>query len=244
MSFHHSPQIVQSGLVLLLDAANTKSYPGSGTTWNDLSGNGNHITLYNSPTFNSSHITLDGLSQYMRTTNTLDLSSYDSVTVEIWYKTEVDTTYAQIFEHTDNWNTNDGGFGLYSHNNGSTYTKNTHHTNFNPLAGGTSIARDYIYTIDTNWTCVDHIVSQIVDATGRLTYTDGTLQAFSGATRPTTTNTTTYETLVNDYMYFGARGGASSFGNTSFSQIKIYGKKLTQSEITQNYNALKGRFGL
>ncbi len=44
MSFHHSPQIIQSGLVLLLDAANTKSYPGSGDIVYDLSGNSNSAT--------------------------------------------------------------------------------------------------------------------------------------------------------------------------------------------------------
>ena len=53
MAFHHSPQIVQSGLVLLLDAANTKSYPGSGTTWNDLTGNYTFTTSV-PPTFTTS----------------------------------------------------------------------------------------------------------------------------------------------------------------------------------------------
>jgi len=51
MGFSRGPKIVTDGLVLALDAANTKSYPGSGTTWNDLSGNGNTGTLNNGPTF-------------------------------------------------------------------------------------------------------------------------------------------------------------------------------------------------
>lgn len=45
MAHHHSPKIVTDGLELLLDAANTKSYPGSGTTWYDVSGNSRHFTL-------------------------------------------------------------------------------------------------------------------------------------------------------------------------------------------------------
>ena len=45
MAISHSPRIVRDGLVLALDAADRNSYPGSGTTWNDLSGNGNHFTL-------------------------------------------------------------------------------------------------------------------------------------------------------------------------------------------------------
>lgn len=53
MAYFHSPRIVTDGLVSALDAANTKSYPGSGTVWNDLSGNGNNGTLVNVPTFSS-----------------------------------------------------------------------------------------------------------------------------------------------------------------------------------------------
>ena len=47
MSLNHSPAIVTDGLVLCLDAANPRSYPKSGTTWSDLSGNGNHGALQN-----------------------------------------------------------------------------------------------------------------------------------------------------------------------------------------------------
>jgi hypothetical protein len=53
MGLGHSPSVVTSGLVLCLDAGHTKSYPGSGTAWTDLSGNGNTGTLTNGPTFNS-----------------------------------------------------------------------------------------------------------------------------------------------------------------------------------------------
>ena len=53
MSLNHSPKIVTNGLVLCLDAADKKSYPGTGTTWFDRSGNGNNGILVNSPTFNS-----------------------------------------------------------------------------------------------------------------------------------------------------------------------------------------------
>ena len=47
MSFHHSPRITTDGLILYLDAANTKSYSGSGTVWTDLSGNGVNFNLIN-----------------------------------------------------------------------------------------------------------------------------------------------------------------------------------------------------
>lgn len=54
-SWKYMPDIVRSGLVLNLDAAEPASYPGTGTTWYDLSGNGNNGTLVNGPTYNSAN---------------------------------------------------------------------------------------------------------------------------------------------------------------------------------------------
>ena len=64
MALSHSPSIITQNLVLCLDAGNSKSYPGSGTTWTDLSGNGNNGTLRNSPTYsvdNLGKIVFDGV---------------------------------------------------------------------------------------------------------------------------------------------------------------------------------------
>ncbi len=56
MSGKIGPDINENGLVLSLDAANYKSYTGSGTTWRDLSGNSNNGTLTNGPTFNAANM--------------------------------------------------------------------------------------------------------------------------------------------------------------------------------------------
>ena len=53
MATSYSPKIITDGLVLCLDAGDGKSYSGSGTAWTDRSGNDNHGTLVNGPTFNS-----------------------------------------------------------------------------------------------------------------------------------------------------------------------------------------------
>jgi hypothetical protein len=59
------PTIIDDGLVIILDANDKNSYPGVGTSWYDLSGNGNHATLVNSPTFNSlGYFTFDGTNDY------------------------------------------------------------------------------------------------------------------------------------------------------------------------------------
>lgn len=55
MGVTYNTSIVRDGLVLYLDAANKKSYPGTGTAWNDLSGNGNNFTLFSSPAWTAAN---------------------------------------------------------------------------------------------------------------------------------------------------------------------------------------------
>ena len=66
MAFYHNPQIVTDSLILYVDAGNTKSYPGSGTTWYDLTKNGRDFTLVNTPTYE----TINGGSFEMLAANT------------------------------------------------------------------------------------------------------------------------------------------------------------------------------
>jgi hypothetical protein len=87
MGGRYSPNITTSGLILCLDAANVRSYPGSGTTWFDLSGNGNNFTLFNSPTFANGAFTFDGNTQYARIGSSgLNLAPTGIRTIEIWTK--------------------------------------------------------------------------------------------------------------------------------------------------------------
>ena len=79
MAFSFSSKVVTDGLVLYLDAANTKSYPGSGTAWSDLSRSGNNGTLTNGPTFNSARggaIVLDGADDYIAINNIQTTSNF------------------------------------------------------------------------------------------------------------------------------------------------------------------------
>ena len=87
MSTKYSPQIVTSGLVLALDAANKVSYPGTGTTWYDLSGNGNTGTITNGPTFsnvNLGTIVFDGTNDYVSIPSTSNFNNGNNITVEAW----------------------------------------------------------------------------------------------------------------------------------------------------------------
>ena len=94
MAFQRGPNIVKEGLILMLDAANPKSYPGSGTTFYDLSGNGNHHIIEGSPVYQNNSLVLNstnGFSKYSAmsgatTNNTVVLFYSTSDTVELWVK--------------------------------------------------------------------------------------------------------------------------------------------------------------
>ena len=94
MAVGYNPKIVTDNLILALDAANIKSYPGSGTTWTDLSGKGNNGTLVNGPTFNSGNsgsIEFDGTNDSISLGPQInsDITETD-ITVSFW--TYLDTT--------------------------------------------------------------------------------------------------------------------------------------------------------
>jgi hypothetical protein len=100
MGLSHSPSIVMNGLVLCLDAANSKSYPGSGTTWTDLSGNGRNGTLQNTPTYSSANggtLVFNGTNQYVNTT--FATTAGQAVTYAGWvYSTETTATYKNFID--------------------------------------------------------------------------------------------------------------------------------------------------
>lgn len=90
MGITYSPRIYTEGLILYLDAGNTKSYPGTGTTFTDLSGYGNHHTIVNSPTFSNGRFVFNNTS--MGFTRTSALNGVTSTgTVVLWYRSNNDT---------------------------------------------------------------------------------------------------------------------------------------------------------
>ena len=234
MATNYNPRIVTDGLVLALDAGNTKSYPGSGTTWTDLSGNGNHFTLYNSPSFLNGYINFDGTNQYARSSSTLDLSSFNSVTVEIGMRVNTTVTPSGMaFEHSSNWNTQAMGFGLVPNSTGFlTYVSNSNHTN---QINGFGVL-NYTGINGTNIVIHTNIWSKVSDITGRIAYINA-VQRNSAAT-------SNYSNFRNDFFYISSRAGTSVWANHRVYFLRIYGRKLTALEILQNYNATKERYGI
>ena len=238
--------IVQQGLVLNLDAGNPYSYAGSGSVWYDVSGNANHATLYNSPTWNSSgYFSLNGTNNYIKTTSTLNLSTYNAVTVLVIFKARsypVSGNVKFICELTTDFNSFQTGFVW-------TYNDTSLSQNYEVF---TSVKGDAGYNIgvwnknnynDLNWEIGTAVFDKSQSSTETSLYNQGVLanvisNPAAGAALNNANN------FGNDYLFIGCRGGSSYFTDLDVASILVYNRALSAAEILQNYNAMKGRFGL
>ncbi len=214
-------KIVTNGLILALDAADKNSYPGSGTTWRDMSGNGNNSTLINSPTFNSTNggsIVFDGIDDYATVSSNSGWAFGGNGTIEQWvYITGNDGVNNRF------WCVNNNSAGLDAYLNGSSYN-----VYFHGGAVGTTT------TISQN-TWVYFVV----------TYTSGTIKVYFNTIEQGLTGTTTGYNITNNGTLYIARFTVSSYElDGRISTMKIYNRSLSLSEIQQNYNAQKSRFNL
>jgi hypothetical protein len=234
MAIFRGPKIVTSGLVLALDAADRNSYPRSGTTWTDLTGNGNNCTLVNSPTFNSSNggsIVFNGTNQYGNVPNSTSLQVADTFTLCSWvYATTLAARYAIFSTRVNNpagsWQLEIGSTGV-----GSLSTNRIAFTGV-----GTWIAETFDNVISTNrWF---HIcLTKVNNAT-----TGGTFYINGASVVNRQTNAYTISNNADAKRIATSTGLIELFpGN--ISNVQIYNRVLSATEVLQNYNATKSRFG-
>ena len=220
MAFNYSPKVVTDNLVLYLDAANTRSYPGTGTTWNDISRSENTTcTLVNGPTFSTTNagiITTDGVNDYMSITLPTFSSTYS---ISFWVRpislpagagSEIqlfgspsDVASISFFASISNvykfisWNGSTG------------------------RTGTTTVSLNTWYNF------------VMVNSTNTIFYLNGNVDG-------TFANTAT---LNSGAATFASIGGAR-YLNANFGIISFYNKALSSTEVLQNYNAQKSRFRL
>ena len=230
MPNYYGPRIVTDNLVVCLDAANSKSYAGSGTTWTDLSGNRNDATLTNGPTFNADNkgsIVFDGTNDYSLIssfTNTFNGPFSLSVS---FYQTS--NTLSQAFFSNYNAVSNDGLFmqiNSASEGSGLRITYRQLGTNIFNFTQTAPVSLNQFYNIVCTY-----------DGSNAYTYYNTIRQSVSAAA-------TTYFSPVNTALFVGALTETERLFAGRVYDIKIYKKALSQTEIIQNYNATKGRFKL
>lgn len=224
----HSPQIVTDGLVLCLDAANRKSYPGSGTDWIDRSGNNNNAVNSNMTytSENNGIFDFNNVSSVSLIANSPSLNPTTQLTIESWVKFD-GNSQDFIFEK-GNVNTQ---YSLFSH--GSDIVFRTFHAAAN-VFHTQSPTKTAVGIVNGQW---HHIVGSW-DGTTKRIYIDGVLKNSVARSGDLITRTTG--------AAVGRFGGTSVgfFFGGNISKVSIYQKGLSSDEILQNYNALKGRFDL
>ena len=240
MGVTYNPRIVTDGLVLALDAGNSKSYPGSGTTWTDLSGNGNNGTLTNMDganldSANGGSLTFDGTDEEIRVNISNFFTSYSQqITMETWVYIPTSATwsngyYGGIFTR----GAFDGCHGLWrtSSNNNVVFYCRT-------IGGGTAVSSRATITRDTWYQLVG-----VWTGSGTQLYVNGVLVDSDSGSLGDTENSGSYGVFE-----IGREAAASgAFGNRftgNQASCKIYNKALTASEIQQNFNATRSRFGI
>lgn len=235
------PNIITDGLVLCSDAANSKSYPGSGTSITDLSGNGVVGTLTNGPTFNSTEalgtITLDGLNDYIDFGNVsvANFDYNDAFSYEIWLRTTVNTTAYIMGKNESSGNYR--GVEV-------TYRGNTEVGKIGFLIRNTNSFSNRIFVSTVNNTYNDNNWHHIVG-----TYDGSGTASGMNIIIDTVNDTTIVNTgdisggITNTQkLCIGSRNGVANYQPGTFGVFRIYAKELSSAEITQNYNALKPRF--
>lgn len=247
MGVNYNPRSISAGLVLCVDAANPRSYPGTGNVWNDISGNDVSFTLYNSPTFSSGSLVFNGINQYAKTNKTLDLTRTQAITVVSVWKVPTNTTQGLVYEHTGNWNAVNngyGGFGIGANTNGSVTTANLVHSQLrgNAVSGYAGVNTASPSTTTFQLYTVLHDFSQS-GGDETYSYINGVYQNKGSTSTPQflTDNTGTFG---DDYFFIATRAGTTGFCNLSISYLAIYNRRLTDSEIFQSYVALRGRYSL
>jgi hypothetical protein len=230
MAFQRGPNIVTNGLVLALDAANTKSYPGSGTTWRDLSGNNIIGTLTNGPTFNSANggsIFTDGTDDWISTP--YSGSAADSYTFSAWFNND---NYSEVKYILGRGRDGAGsGWSLQlSITTGGIAQAAVVPTVPSVVGLGTTgtitLALNTWYYITGVWIAGSSIQCYV---NGVL---DGTVL----------TSGTSLRTSTNGWWIGSISTSLFTSGYNAVAQV--YNRALSASEILQNYNALKGRFNL
>ena len=229
------PNIVTSGLVLSLDAANVKSYPGSGTTWRDLSGNSNNGTLTNGPTFSSANggsIVFDGINDYVECGTTL--GPLNSWTANAWVINRK-TTGAAIFVARS------GGSPLYDQNIilgwGSTVNNRFY-------VSGKTTTGVYFSSCTSSFS---PNTSSIYNVVGCFDAPSTTLSLYiNGVLDNSKVVGTLFTTGSNLFTQIGCSDGLTlgNFASGNIYNASIYNRALTASEVLQNYNSIKSRFNL
>ena len=218
--------VVTDKLVLYVDAANTICYPGTGTTYNDLSGNGNDGTLVNGVGFSTragGTFEFDGDNNYMNAGNGETLDIVSGITLEAWVNPNSwDIHYPIFMRKLDNYR-----LGLQGIGDGQVY--------FRLIIDGVIKSAGSTSVVEIGeWA---HVVG---------TYDGAYLTIYiNGAPNGTPLSAPGTIDINGSPLVLGAYSTAADYPfDGDIANMRVYDKALSQEEITQNFNAYRSRFGV
>jgi hypothetical protein len=213
-NYNYTGGIVTNGLVLNLDAAKVDSYPGTGTTWRDISGNNNNGTLVNGPTFSGigkqAAIVFDGVDDYV----SIPDINFTAATIDIWVYINVYGAAGTVFVYQSS-----NGFEVWSDLTGFIrYNKNPSVG----LTSGSGFTRN-------SW---NNIVATSDGTVNRLYLNNINI----GSTNGGIFDNTNGDIRISGYNSYMVNGRCP--------MLKLYNRALSADEVSQNFNALRGRYGI
>ena len=241
--------VVTDNMVVYLDAGNNSSYSGSGTSWNDISGNGNNFTLVNGPTYSSSDggaIVLDGTNDYAISAINASFFAFGTAndySYGVWAK----INSAENTESLLSCGTLDGGVtpNSFQFDFEGTNTKIRHLFRYpgnqlvsaDAAASGNVGTTDWFYVFGVNDRSEDQFKIYI---NGSLVHTEN-----NSAFRTTDVHNFSSASNTDGTFKIGVNRQLIAFVDGRIGQVHVYkGKALTASEVLQNYDASKSRYGL
>jgi hypothetical protein len=227
MSYNTGPKIVTNGLVLCLDAASNKSYPGTGTSWNDLSGNNNNGTLTNGPTFSSTNkgsIVFDGSDDNVIVSNISNFNQTSGITVSAMiYATAKMGSYDTFISKYTNVDSGTNGLKWILRMENYKVSWYTNTGSFSNVVSNTTLSLNQWYYL-----------TGVFNGTQRIIYINGVLDNSNSTTGTLIDNSLTPVRLGSSGIGEYFKGNITSF--------TIYNRGLSPSEVRENYNAIKERF--
>jgi hypothetical protein len=217
--------VVDTSLQLWLDSGQTISYPGTGSTWTDLSGQSNTGTLNNTPTFSPTvgggTFLFNGTNQ---TATTVSLNLQQDFTLEAWVNQNVLNGFAIFGQGT--LGVNNSGLHIW-------YVADT------TIRFG-MYANDTDFTVSTSTGVWYHMIFTYNNSSP---YTKGFYLNGVAIAASTVTSPGAY-TGSGTFRLGATYSTGGNYGNGYFQGVKMYNRILTADEVTTNFNALRGRFGI
>jgi hypothetical protein len=223
MALSHAPQIVSGGLIIYLDANNTSSYAGTGSTWYDLSGNSRHASLISSPSYEGfgrgKYLSFDGSTNYATIPYTI---TDNLITVSFWYYSKIFSANSSLDALISNFTSGISGFDVR-------------------LNSSTTI--NLAIVIDGSQSQIN--ISTITNNTWyhvAFTYDGATVKTYLDAVFKSSTNVIGTRANGTQICIATSAFDTNRRATCGIPQVMIYNRALSDTEILQNYNATKGRY--